>query len=92
MPCDGSPNGTEFIFGKNQHTCKAQVDKLLHAQIVAEVKTGVKVNVYATTRQVVEPIFSKHFEEDLAREMPVLANVNKVVQRAKAKAFPKETH
>jgi len=62
---------------------------LLHAQIVAEVKTGVKVNAYATIRQVVEPVFSKHFEEDPSREMPVLANVNKVAQRAKAKAFPK---
>jgi len=33
--------GAEYIFVKNQHTCKAKLNESLHAQIVAEVKTGV---------------------------------------------------
>lgn len=81
--------GVEFVFGKNPHTCKAKLDKSRHALILSVVKQSVAVNVYASTRQIVEPIFSKHFEEDPERDMPVLANVNKVAQRAKAKSFPK---
>ncbi len=61
----------------------------MHAQIATEVKTAVKVNVYATTRQIVDPVFAEHFEQDHERDFPVLANVYKVAQRARAKAFPK---
>jgi hypothetical protein len=81
--------GAEFIFGKNPHTCKAKLDKSLHAQMAAEVKKAVKVNVYATTRQIVDPVFAEYFEQDPERDLPELANVYKVAQRAKAKAFPK---
>jgi hypothetical protein len=81
--------GEEFIFGKNVHTCKAKLDKSLHAQINAEVKVAVGLNKYATPNQIVEPILMEHFERDPERNLPVLSNVNKVAQRMKAKSFPK---
>ncbi len=54
-----------------------------------EVKTGVKTNIYATTAQVVEPIYTKHFEKDPERNLAVLANIHKVARRAKDQAVPK---
>jgi hypothetical protein len=41
------------------HTCKAKLDKSLHAEMRSEVKKEVKSNIYATTAQVVEPIFQQ---------------------------------
>jgi hypothetical protein len=81
--------GEEFIFGKNPHTCKRVLDKSLNAQILAEVKKGVELQKFASTRQIVEPIVMRHFEEDPDRNLPVLENVYRVAQRAKVNAFPK---
>lgn len=90
-PCKATvkQKGIDFVFGKEPHTCKKTLDKSLHVEIRTEVKKGVKSNIYATTAQVVEPIFSKHFEKDPERNLPVLANVHKVARRAKAQAVPK---
>lgn len=62
--------GGEFIFCKNLHTCKKVADKA---------KQGIATNVYATTRQVVEPIVMGHFEKDPERNLSVLDNVYRVV-------------
>jgi hypothetical protein len=53
------------------------------------VKKAVAVNVFASTHQIVEPIFLEHFERDPERNLPALVNVNKAAQRTKAKSFPK---
>jgi hypothetical protein len=65
------------------------LDKSLNAQILAEVKKGVELQKFASTRQIVEPIVMRHFEEDPDRNLPVLENVYRVAQRAKVNAFPK---
>ncbi len=70
--------GLDFVFGKYPHTCKITEDISLHAELRTEVKTGVKTNIYATTAQVVEPIYTKHFEKDPERNLSVLANIHKV--------------
>ena len=61
------------FFGKNPHTCKRVLDKFLNAHILAEVKQCVKLHKGATTRQIVEPILIRHFEEDPDRNLPVAA-------------------
>ena len=38
-------------------------------------------NFYATSHQVVEPIFRQNFEDNPERDMAVLKNVNKVAKR-----------
>jgi hypothetical protein len=81
--------GQDFIFGKKAHTCKAKLDKSLHAEMRSEVKKEVKSNIYATTAQVVKPIFSKHFEKDPERNLPVLDNIMRVARRAKSQMVPK---
>ncbi len=81
--------GENFIFGKNPHTCKAKLDKSLHAEVIQEVKREVKSNIYASTAQVIEPIFTKHFEKDPERDFPMLANVHRVARRAKHQSIPK---
>jgi hypothetical protein len=81
--------GENFIFGKNPHTCKAKPDKSLHAEVIQEVKREVKSNIYASTAQVIEPIFTKHFEKDPERDFPMLANVHRVARRAKHQSIPK---
>ena len=48
-----------------------------------------KSNIYGSTAQVIEPIFSKHFEKDPERDFPVLANVHRVARRAKHQSIPK---
>ena len=61
------------FFGKNPHTCKRVLDKFLNAHILAEVKQCVELHKGATTRQIVEPILMRHFEEDPDRNLPVAA-------------------
>jgi hypothetical protein len=90
-PCPATvvQKGQDFIFGKKAHSCKAKLDKSLHAEMRSEVKKEVKSNIYATTAQVVEPIFSKHFEKDPERNLPVLDNIMRVARRAKSQMAPK---
>jgi hypothetical protein len=59
--------GEKFIPGKHSYTCKKTLDKSLQAEIVAAVKSGVAQNVFATAKQVVEPIFLQNFEKDPER-------------------------
>jgi hypothetical protein len=65
------------------------MDKSLHAEIIQEVKRDVKTNIYASTAQVIGPIFSKHFDKDPECDLPVLANVHRVARRAKHLSLPK---
>ena len=44
---------------------------------------------HAPTAQVIEPIFTKHFEKDPERDFPVLANVHRVARREKHQSIPK---
>ena len=80
--------GEDFIFGKNTHNYKIKRDKSLHAKIIQKVKRDVKTIIHASTAQVIEPIFSKHFEKDPERDLPVLANVHRVARRAKHQPIP----
>lgn len=79
----------EFIPGKHPHTCRKTLDKSLQAEIVAAVKNEVAQNVFATAKQVVDPIFLQHFKKDPERNLPVLYNVTRAAQRQKEKSYPK---
>ncbi len=81
--------GEEFIPGKTPHTCKKTQDKSLQAEIVATVKKEVAQNVFASAKQVVEPIFLQHFEKDPEKNLPVLYNITRAAQRQKEKSYPK---
>lgn len=68
---------------------KMPIHVKLDAGIKAEVKKEVKTNVYASTAQVVEPIFSRNFEINPVRQLAIIENVNRVARKAKANSFPK---
>ncbi|EFX81594.1 hypothetical protein DAPPUDRAFT_102058 [Daphnia pulex] len=52
-------------------------------------KKEVKANIYTTTAQVVEPIFSNHFWKHPERNFSVLDNILRVARRAKSQMVPK---
>jgi hypothetical protein len=81
--------GEVFIFGKHKHTCKKKRDKSLEAEIVSKGKAEIRQNMFPTARQVVEPIFSGPFNINPERNLPVLKNVQRTINRVKEKNYPK---
>jgi hypothetical protein len=78
-----------MVYGILPHTCKAKLDNYPHAKIRTEMKKEVKANIYTTTAQVVEPIFSNHFWKHPKRNFSVLDNILRVARRAKSQMVPK---
>jgi hypothetical protein len=90
-PCKATvlQKGDVFIFGKHKHTCKKKKDKSLEAEIVSKGKAEIRQNIFATARQVVEPIFTAAFNIDPERNLPVLKHVQRTINRVKEKNYQK---
>ncbi|EFX70009.1 hypothetical protein DAPPUDRAFT_113060 [Daphnia pulex] len=89
MSCYGITKRRRIHSRKLPTYLQNNTDESLQAEIVAAVKNEVAQNVFATAKQVVEPIFLQHFEKDPERNLPVLYNVTRAAQRQQEKSYPK---
>ncbi|XP_046445142.1 uncharacterized protein LOC124194801 [Daphnia pulex] len=81
--------GAKSFSVKVPHTCPANLDVERDASLITKAKVNACSNPLASSRKVVEKEMLQIFQQNPDRNLPVVANVVRAVQRKKQSSYPK---
>ncbi|EFX72194.1 hypothetical protein DAPPUDRAFT_254642 [Daphnia pulex] len=81
--------GAKSFSVKVPHTCPANLDVERDASLITKAKVNACSNPLVSSRKVVEKEMVKIFQQNPDRNLPVVANVVRAVQRKKQSSYPK---
>jgi hypothetical protein len=75
---------------RKPHTCPKNLDVARDASIITKAKAGALLNPLISARTVVEKEVMAEYDKDPSRDLPLVANIIRAVQRAKQPKYPKK--